>query len=73
MVQFRTHLNCNELLLRRSRLGLATCDQVRSRPTRGIFDDIGNERSKDNTDSETEDGDMNTMCARLEYDGPEND
>ena len=71
VVRFGTNINRNQLMLWSPRFRLATIYQVWSWPACGILDNICNKRTEDDADGETENGDVDSMGARLNYNGPE--
>lgn len=71
MVRFRTNINRDQLIFWHLCFRLAACDQVWSWAARGIFNDICYECSEDDANGKTEDGDVDSMGARLNYNSPE--
>ena len=57
-------------MIRCSGCGLASCDEVGTRSSDGVFDEVRDEEGEDEGDEPSEDGDVRFMCAGANDEGP---
>lgn len=60
----------DQLVIGRSGLGLASCDEVGAGSSNGVFDEVGDEEREDEGDEPSEDGDVRFVRARANDEGP---
>ncbi len=70
-IGFRTHVNRDQRMCRRSLARFAPREQVWTRSSHGILDDIGNKGCEDKRDCETKEGDVGFVRGRMHEQGEE--